>query len=411
MSFQTIFQLFDFYVALNVAEALLCFRLPKRSRFWLRYFSCLALQLVFPVLKYFLPSNVYSLFGFALQYLVTIPSILFCFKANLMESLFCSSVGLCLQHITFALYFCLILFNGIKMNYIYHALIQVAFYLISYSVFYFCFLKPKMPKTICFRDKNYLMVWLVALTTPVITLLCVNSKLFMPWSAGGSKLIYTLTLLVSLIGMIAELELYASNLKTEENTAMKLLIQRDREEYQKIKNQNENISIRYHDLRHKLEAQEESGEVKDLPDTAFDTGDIALNCVLMEKSPVFARKNIRMTYFAEGLKLTHISEEERYSLFENAVMNAVEAVEKLEAEKRTISITAFRRGYFYDIRIENYYEGKILIVDGLPQTEKKGEGHGYGLKSMRMVAKKYGGKIDLSFGEDIFTLNILLPVG
>lgn len=410
MSFQTIFQLFDFYIALNVAEALLCFRLPRRSRFWLRYFACLALQLVFPVLKYFLPSNVYSLFGFALQYLVTIPSILFCFRANMMESLFCSSIGLCLQHITYALYFCLILFNGIMMDYVYHALIQAAFYLIVYSAFYFCFLKPKVPATISFRDKNYLMVWLVALTTPVITLLCVNSSMFAPWSPGGAKLTYTLTLLVSLIGMIAELELYASNLKTEENTAMRLLIQRDREEYRKIKEQNEHISIRYHDLRHKLEAQE-GVEENPSPETAFDTGDIALNCVLMEKNSVFARKNIRVTCFAEGLKLTHISEGDRYSLFENAVMNAVEAVEKLDAEKRTISITAFRRGYFYDIRIENYYEGKILIVDGLPQTEKKGEGHGYGLKSMRMIAKKYGGKIDLSFGEDIFTLNILLPVG
>lgn len=192
---------------------------------------------------------------------------------------------------------------------------------------------------------------------------------------------------------------------------MTLLLKRDGEEYQKLKRQIETVSIRYHDLRHKMEAEETAKklDVNLMEEDDFETGDLVLNYVLMQKKPLFVEKNVRLTCFADGLDLKYMKEMDKYSLFENAVMNAYKAVEELDEEKRTISIVVYRKGAFYNIGIENYYRGGIVVEDGLPVSQQSGYGHGYGLKSMRAVVKSYGGRLDISFEGEIFTLNILLP--
>ena len=61
------------------------------------------------------------------------------------------------------------------------------------------------------------------------------------------------------------------------------------------------------------------------------------------------------------------------------------------------------------LQVENYYQGPLTFQDGLPATQKAGEYHGYGLKSIRSTAEKYGGSITISTENDIFLLCILLP--
>lgn len=402
---------FDFYVALNVAVGLLCFQLPKRSHFAWRYIGCLLLQLIFPLLRYLIPMRIYVNFGFTLQYLVMIPMILFCFKASVSESLFCSSIGLCLQHSTIAAYFCLQNLFLTELPAVYGVLIQIAFYCVNFPIFYVVFVKKHLKKVISFKKTNYKIVWLIALVMPAITFLCLKARVIAPGNHGVVVLTYSLTFLISIIGITAEIDLYLSNQQTEENISLTLLLKRDGEEYQKLKRQIETVSIRYHDLRHKMEAEETAKklDVNLMEEDDFETGDLVLNYVLMQKKPLFVEKNVRLTCFADGLDLKYMKEMDKYSLFENAVMNAYKAVEELDEEKRTISIVVYRKGAFYNIGIENYYRGGIVVEDGLPVSQQSGYGHGYGLKSMRAVVKSYGGRLDISFEGEIFTLNILLP--
>ena len=100
-----------------------------------------------------------------------------------------------------------------------------------------------------------------------------------------------------------------------------------------------------------------------------------------------------------------------YSLFGNAVSNAVEAVEKLaDPEKRVIDISSERVGDMVNVRVCNYFDGGLLMKDGIPQTSKvEEEGfHGFGMKSMAMIAEKYGGGLSVSTDADLFTLNVYL---
>ena len=55
--------------------------------------------------------------------------------------------------------------------------------------------------------------------------------------------------------------------------------------------------------------------------------------------------------------------------------------------------TPEKKGFVYT-EISNYCEGKIEMKDGMPlSTKKDHKMHGYGVRSMRYAAQKYGGSV------------------
>ena len=60
---------------------------------------------------------------------------------------------------------------------------------------------------------------------------------------------------------------------------------------------------------------------------------------------------------------------------------------------------------------ENYYAGELDFDDGLPLTTKSDKRyHGFGMKSIKMLAEKYGGYVSVKAEDGVFNLNILLPI-
>ena len=60
------------------------------------------------------------------------------------------------------------------------------------------------------------------------------------------------------------------------------------------------------------------------------------------------------------------------------------------------------------IQSDNYYSGELQFKDGLPQTTKGDTSwHGFGLRSIRMIVRKYGGELTTYIEDDIFHLSIL----
>lgn len=68
-----------------------------------------------------------------------------------------------------------------------------------------------------------------------------------------------------------------------------------------------------------------------------------------------------------------------------------------------------RQGKMVSVHAENYCEGVQFGQDGLPKTQKGERGHGYGMRSMRMVAEKYGGFLTAEVRGDLFILDIVIP--
>ena len=63
------------------------------------------------------------------------------------------------------------------------------------------------------------------------------------------------------------------------------------------------------------------------------------------------------------------------------------------------------------IHVENPYQGGITFEDGLPQTTKADNRyHGFGMRSMRMIAEQYDGVLTANADDGVFSLDVLLPL-
>ena len=139
------------------------------------------------------------------------------------------------------------------------------------------------------------------------------------------------------------------------------------------------------------------------------TGNDILDVVLTEKSLYCERNSINLSVIADGKLLGFMSAYDLYCLFENALSNAIEAVMRIQdTARRSISILVKRSGKMVSIHIENFFAGPVALHGDEIATSKADElNHGFGLKSMKMLAEKYGGELLFGFDGDIFLLDIL----
>lgn len=220
------------------------------------------------------------------------------------------------------------------------------------------------------------------------------------------------------MALIIQFALYrVVDLQTE-NTALQLLWQEERKQYELSKKTIDTINIKYHDLKHRLRdmrlPEEDVKSIKDavrIYGSRVRTGNEALDVLLTENSLRCSEAGIRLSFTGNGADLGFMQVMDVYSLFGNAVSNAIEAVEKLDdPEKRVIDIVSERRGELVSIHIRNYFNGELRFDGELPLTSKREEEgfHGFGMKSMKQIAEKYGGSLSASAEGDLFTLDIYL---
>ena len=98
-----------------------------------------------------------------------------------------------------------------------------------------------------------------------------------------------------------------------------------------------------------------------------------------------------------------------YALFGNALDNAIEAVRG--AKRRSISLVVRRAMGVVSVSVENYYapDAQPSFEDGLPQTTKADKAnHGFGMRSMRAIAERYGGTLVARAEDGVFHLDIML---
>ena len=119
-------------------------------------------------------------------------------------------------------------------------------------------------------------------------------------------------------------------------------------------------------------------------------------------------KRIRFTsdfYYPENTKLDAF---DMSVIMNNALNNCMENV---SGDDPYISISSFRKNSIFMITIKNSYQGELNYSDSdLPETTKKGKGHGIGLNNIRRVAKMYMGDISLEQVDKEVILSIMLQV-
>ncbi|MCD7920272.1 MAG: GHKL domain-containing protein [Clostridiales bacterium] len=224
--------------------------------------------------------------------------------------------------------------------------------------------------------------------------------------------------------------LLQNSLETLQRTEMELALNRQlwllqKEQYELSQENIDLINRKCHDLKHQMEAirqlkdeveidrqLEEMEHAVLIYDSAMKTGNRALDIVLTEKSLQCEGRHINMTCMADGSYLDFLDKIDLYTMFGNALDNAIEAVSKLEDRaQRVIQVAVYTEKELLMIRVRNYCQGKVPLVDGLPATSKANkQDHGIGLKSIRSTAEKYGGDIAIQSTDRIFSLQILIPL-
>ena len=243
----------------------------------------------------------------------------------------------------------------------------------------------------------------------------------------GTGIIYSRTL-VDFGGVImlfaydmARSELYLSH----ELEAMENLLNRQYEQYRQFDANNKAMHQIYHDLKHQIDfiRNEKSASKREsylaemekvvtLRDAEMNTGNAILDTVLTSKSLRCAEEGIVMTCFADAHDMGFIDMMDICSIFGNAIDNAIECVEKIaDQNMRLIKLTVRTQNRFLLIRVENCTDKAIDLNGGQPATTKENkESHGYGIKSIRKAAEKYGGCMTLEQQDGWFIMTVLIPL-
>lgn len=207
------------------------------------------------------------------------------------------------------------------------------------------------------------------------------------------------------------------------NRTMDVLLIQSQKQFDTLKESIEIINLKCHDMRHQLRALEKGQIDKEyidelekaiaIYDSTIKTGNNVLDVILTDKSLRCNAYDIEFTCIADGDKLSFMQENDINSLFGNALENAMEYEANIpEHEKRFISLIVKSEANLLYVCIENYWCGEsIEWHNGLPLTTK-GEDtmHGFGMLSMRRVAEKYGGSLQVKTENDLFQVTIVIPL-
>ena len=137
-----------------------------------------------------------------------------------------------------------------------------------------------------------------------------------------------------------------------------------------------------------------------------------VNAVLVIKKRLAEEKNIVMECECNVAEEVGIEMIDLCSLFVNLIDNAIEASEKIgENGKKWVSVRAGVRGGYLTVKIQNTYFHSIIKEKGRILTNKQDkENHGYGLRLIEDIIKKYDGNLDIDMQEDIFKVVASLKV-
>lgn len=278
-------------------------------------------------------------------------------------------------------------------------------------------------------DRNKVLLSLLVF---VIFLSLTNYQVIFSLLGDGStrngKIIPVFRLVVAVSAMLVMYLQNATELRVVAQRELDMAKQMELQREEQYRISKENIALinrKCHDLKHQIAAlrtlrdqSEIDRQITEMEnavmiyDSAVKTGNSALDVVLTEKSLFCEAHGINMTCLIDGKSLDFIEIVDLYSMFGNALDNAIESVIKeKDRTKRVIQVAGYQEKRFFLIRVRNYCEVPPVLIDGLPATTKEDDGfHGFGIKSIRSTAEKYGGEIMIEIGEHSFSLQILLPL-
>jgi hypothetical protein len=198
------------------------------------------------------------------------------------------------------------------------------------------------------------------------------------------------------------------------------IIKNERAYFEKISTGYENMRRYRHDIKYSMSvikglAQSGKGEAileyigeieePEMPPRFCDN--VAVNALIDDYQKRFLKIGAVFDVGASLDEDTKMSSYELCTLLGNILENAYEALEK--CERREVSLKIRKDKKMLIIRCANSFSGEIK-KSGTKIVSAKVNGGGRGLRSIEMIAAKYGGNVSVAYNEKDFTVSILIPI-
>lgn len=336
------------------------------------------------------------------------------FSLHAKETLFYATTAYLIQHIPVTIYSTLIS-AGMPAN----VYIFFGIYVAAYVLAFFALVRRVWREEV--DTSNAILLACAGISVLVIFSFEFLSTLNIQATAGLYQLFSCVIMLMLSFGFFRE-----SKIKKEKEQ-LKLFLSAEQRHYDELRESMDIINIRCHDLKYKLldlenqtdeqEHREMLGKIRDDVDFYSNinlTDCEPLNVIFADRQFTLTKNNIKFYYIGDGNALSFMQTHDVYSLFGNAIDNAIEYLQTVPDEnKRIIYITISTLDGAVSVHIENYFEGK-LVRDGadciISSKKDKAGLHGFGLKSIKYIAESYGGVTKVLCEGNSFSLNMIFPL-
>lgn len=241
-----------------------------------------------------------------------------------------------------------------------------------------------------------------------------------PYNGTNTGISLLSLILIILLGFA----LYIKSLMLQKEN--QLLLSKDElmlQNYQSLMSNMEENRQRFHDVKHQLavlQSYAQDGEYEKLCQYLSEidkdyykmenkvwTGHGILDFLLNQKKEMANLKGIGFKICTSAVMEMPLTDADISVLVGNLLDNAIEACEKVQSGNPWILFKLIKRQRLLFIEISNSIEEVPKIKDGELLTSKQDKTiHGYGLKSVRRIIRKYDGVFSFSVKEKIFITKI-----
>ena len=352
-------------------------------------------------------------------YVLLIGIILLCYDESIWTALFVAASGYLAQDLGGSVKTLMRQFGFVELMNRHQAgilLVDIVCYGLVYALLFLC-MRPFVRNRGSNFDNRTKAVFSV-----VVLILCISmARLTQDNPQRNSQAVIGEAILQCVIDILAIALQFGVMERAQLNTnveTMRALVHQQRVQYEASKESAQLINEKYHDLKKLLQSfrgvvpEAQLDRLKNsiaAYERPADSGNEVLDVLLSEKIGICQQRNIVLTCSLGKTDFSFVEELDLYSLFQNALTNAISAVSALpEDVERFITLSAHRDGNMLTIHMENPCREDIEFVEGLPQTQGDPDWHGFGMKSMVRIAEKYDGTLTAERQGKLFFLDILL---
>lgn len=426
-----------FMTELLLGELLFSFKLPKKKGVAYKMPLVVLASYVFALIYPIPTSNAfYSMVMFFAMFAFTYGMAFLVFDVNWKMILFTFICGYTVEHIAYELYFSLNNFfiagdskpGGIydynELKLFANELDLCIYFVVFVNIYWlmYVFFARKIKSEHLFSKEDNVKIIFIGSIFIVIDII-INSAVSYYTEIHYERIyvgiIALLNVLTCFFGILFIFELAFRNNLKREYAIIQEIRKEEKKQYMISKETIDMINIKCHDFRHQIrelgkqqnineEAIANINKLINIYDQSIKTENEALNVILTEKSLKCAKHNIKFSCLVDGTILDFISEEDIYSLFGNILDNAIDALVSTTIKDKEIVLKVKKTGNMITISEKNAYEGNLNIQNGVIRSSKANlTHHGYGLKSIKMVAEKYNGTMEIDHSNNVFLVTLL----